>query len=607
MDIRQIPVFRPDGLNNEEYLIVRADYMDLTREFQGTSGTPNGDFIGGMPVTLNSDCYRQFFRLNENNEFVYYITLKVDGERYLLFLSSWGKLYFIDRILNFYEIFSRGVRIPEMGGIKRCLLDGEYYSGSAGNNEFLVFDLLYYSDKSYIRENYYSRYDVAKYSINNVFKDYSIKLNLDFNITLKKWFPITDITKTKNIYSYIQTETNSTRTTPFTADGLILQPFDGEYVVSGPWNKNDNVLFKWKPVEDQTMDFQIKMVSRNRWELLTKSGYPFTLPGSGEVAFVKPTTMNIRDYSDGDVAEFTYSKGIFRIFRPRPNKQANSLDSVLSVMDFIKKPFTLDSLKSTFDSFFSESGGIDLKKVLLGLSVERLKFICLKDSVYFQKQEIKIIKNLYSTYFTEYRSGKTLELEFRFFIKRAKFQPVIDRYSYTYLLEFLMKHFESSNDITYDLIETNEVNKSTSTNRSSYSSISDINYRRPVISESKQKIKEYSNERNVKNGSLAFKTVVSYETKTSKIISLKSTTLANPVGFNNTIRLKNRYSFNIGGIWRIDLTAVKTGFSITTIDEQREDYELEFEYVFGQPISFDNYLTTLSNLYKLVISNVSYC
>ena len=40
-------------------------------------------------------------------------------------------------------------------------------------------------------------------------------------------------------------------------DGLIFTPFNTEYVIGGAWKKFMNIQFKWKPAEEQTIDFEI--------------------------------------------------------------------------------------------------------------------------------------------------------------------------------------------------------------------------------------------------------------------------------------------------------------------------------------------------------------
>jgi hypothetical protein len=152
-----IPVFLQDGTNNQEYLQVLNDYSKLTQQ----SGNPQ--FIGGMPVTLENNCFKELLREDSNGNFAYYLTLKVDGERYLFFLSSWGELYFIDRLLNFFIFVNEsGERIPRIT-MPPFLIDGELIL-SNDSFEYLIFDLLYYSGNDYLASDYYTRYSL----INNL-------------------------------------------------------------------------------------------------------------------------------------------------------------------------------------------------------------------------------------------------------------------------------------------------------------------------------------------------------------------------------------------------------------------------------------------------------
>ena len=45
---------------------------------------------------------------------------------------------------------------------------------------------------------------------------------------------------------------------PFKLDGLIFTPFNTEYVIGGAWKKFMNIQFKWKPSNEQTIDFAVK-------------------------------------------------------------------------------------------------------------------------------------------------------------------------------------------------------------------------------------------------------------------------------------------------------------------------------------------------------------
>ena len=262
LELVQVPVFFEEH-NNPEYLRVLNDYRLLTKNYQTKQ---IGEFIGGMPVTLENDCFKPILRTDANGRFAYNMTLKADGERYLLFLNYYGELYLIDRSLNVYLFLLDGNRLPPIDTsiVKPFLLDGELVKMSSGNYEFYFFDILFFNEESYIEKNYYERYDVLGYVITKILSGYITAVVPELTINVKKWFPITDILKTDDIYEYINNETNKGRYKKdyLKADGIILQPFDTPYIPFGPWNKLNNIQFKWKPVEDQTMDFKIKILRR---------------------------------------------------------------------------------------------------------------------------------------------------------------------------------------------------------------------------------------------------------------------------------------------------------------------------------------------------------
>ena len=123
LEVVKIPVFW-ENQNNPEYLRIRNDYLLLTKQYQIKE---NGEFIGGMPVTLENDCFKPLLRTDSNNRFAYNMTLKLDGERYLLFLNYYGEFYLVDRNINFYYFAIEGNRLPRIDPavVKPFLLDGE--------------------------------------------------------------------------------------------------------------------------------------------------------------------------------------------------------------------------------------------------------------------------------------------------------------------------------------------------------------------------------------------------------------------------------------------------------------------------------------------------
>ena len=587
----QIPVFWEES-NNPEYIRVLNDYLFVTQKYQ----TGSREFIGGMPVTLENDCFKQLLRVDSNNTFVYNMTLKVDGERYLLFLSTYGSLYLIDRRLNFY-IFIRpdGSRLPNIL-IKPFLFDGELvqFKGSK-KYEFLLFDVLMYQGESFIEQNYHVRLDVISQAFLNVLFGYFEPSGI--HISVKSWFPITDINKGNgDIYKYIETQTNKSRKDKLLADGLILQPFDTPYVISGPWNKFNNVVFKWKPAEDQTMDFKIKIEAPNKWVLLTRSGYPFTMPVTGVPAICKPTEANKRDFSDGDVAEFLFNHktGLFKIVRARPNKEANSKDSILSIFNFINNPFTLDQISLSLESMVT---GKNLKQALLGLSKSNLILSIFSKHCFFTKYEVKNIRSFYEKYIPG-----SHELEVRL-VKKGKKDSSVDKSIFNYLMEYLHINFTPVKTFTIDVSMRGD---NFISYRSSYTSFEDIQSGKSIINESKSSIlRPYLSQENKGNlyNNILFKLALSEEVKTNKIIPLVS--MVDGKRVYNSVRIKDRHSFELGS-WRIDLTTVKSGFSMDEAKSKPDVYEIECEYI-GSKVPFEQFLASFNITYVLLLQNAGYC
>lgn len=599
-----VPIFSGYA-NNPEYIRILNDYLLFTKKYQ-VEPLIQDQFIGGMPVTLENNCFKPLLKRNKKGEFVYNMTLKVDGERYFMYLTRWGELYLIDRLLNFYYFDNHGERLQHMDPsiVKQFIFDGELVTHKSGYMEFLIFDVLFYKGESIIEQNYYTRYQVCNDALTHLLKDYFNRT--DLLISLKSWFPITDIIEVDDVYQYVIDQTNGDRNAKIKlkADGLILQPFDTKYAVNGPWNKYNNVQFKWKPSEDQTMDFKIKIETNTKWVLLTRSDYPFTMPVTGIPAVCVPTAKNVAEFKDGDVAEFIYNKkkGLFEIVRARPNKMANGKDTILSVFNFIQNPFTLDNLKEPLISLTVDP---NIKNILKSYNKSDLILFILKNGVFFNKKELNGIKDVYMEY---KKSPKEKELEFRI-IKTGKKDSNVPRPVFDYFLEFLKLNYQFTYSETIDAA-IQKLEYSEPTLRSTYRNIQDLKDGRSILNEKKRPLKLVFSEVPKKNqvlyNGLQFKLNLSTEEKSNEVIKLVY--YREGVPSNNSLRIKKRTSFEIGGLWRIDMTVVKSGYSIKELLNKNDTFEIECEFVGDiSKITFANFVKSFSNLYILILQNTGYC
>jgi hypothetical protein len=325
-----------------------------------------------------------------------------------MYVSKTGMVYFIDRITNFYY-FKR----PDQSSIQLqptefpFLFDGELvFHEQTKRWEFLIFDVLFYEDRgklyNWMSNNYYDRLFILDKAIT---KDlYGVFT--EFDITLKTWFPIERIKDTNDIYKYVIEETNKERKLLkkpiLEEDGLILQPFDGNYVTFREWNVYNNVQFKWKPPSELTVDFKIKFnpENKNQWWLLTKSeqNYDVKQPDGTTVhAIIIPTELQKKLYIEGDVVECKLKeqtnpeRNIFIPLNKREDKnEGNSLQTIMSTMEVVQNKFTLDILKP---AILAITTGTNSEEVLKFYNVSKL--ILCSVGMFFTETEISEIKNIY--------------------------------------------------------------------------------------------------------------------------------------------------------------------------------------------------------------------
>jgi hypothetical protein len=632
----QIPIYRDPLTENPVYFDVKQEYLNYIDVFRQHK-TANDQFIGGMPVQIQSDCLSQLLRTTPDNKLVYNATLKVNGVRHLMFLSKSGIIYFIDRITNiFYFTRLNGEIVSLQPTEQYFLFDGELVNYE-NQWEFLIFDVIFYPDNgvvyNWMSHNYNDRLAIIKNALKDIPK-------IDVKISMKKWFPITEILKTPDFYNYVIKRTNNMRkqnNLPILQDdGLILQPFDGAYIPFTEWNAYNNVQFKWKPPRELTVDFKIKITKKNEWSLLTKTNenYGVKQPDGSKInAIMLPN----RNYKENDVVECKLFEGtnpyknIFVPILKRTDKtEGNSYQTITSTLDAMTNKFTLDILKPAIESIQS---GKDMQNVLEFYSLNKL-VICSVANI-FTTTEINQIKNIYQFYvekrnyvmerkqesesdesetgsdyeYFEFGASKPFrlnellqqfkkretrpqtyyELEFKIYpyIKKGK-KENIQKFTYYYFLDFLkksgMRHvYTPSIDI---LMSTKS-----GTVRSTYQNLSLIE---PVENLIKQQIAEYRALPCI-DSKLTFKLSLSSETTTKTVVKPKNKS-------DNLLRVKFRDSFYFT-LWRIDITRVLTTIGNT---EPVETYEIECEYI-GGVVDFTTFINSMSEVYKIVLFNTNYC
>ena len=223
---------------------------------------------------------------------------------------------------------------------------------------------------------------------------------------------------------------------PVKLDGLIFTPWNTEYVISGPWNKFLNIQYKWKPANEQSIDFAI-FKDKGTMILKIKKGpelYTFTIRGAA-VRVSKESQELLKRVKDGTIGEFTKSpNGIdFDLLRLRPDKDMpNALGTALSVLNAIRYPVDLEIIKKFFLINFLDSDG--LKSLLVYIKKNQL-LRCIVNStkmeLFNEKTKNQIIDNI-----KKFKTNNAYEFEIRFgTLEPEKFQSNLSFIFYKLIID----------------------------------------------------------------------------------------------------------------------------------------------------------------------------
>lgn len=189
----------------------------------------------------------------------YTVTEKADGERILFYVNNVGKAYLIN---NTYRVQDTGITITSKSG-HNSLVDGEYIicdkrKDFSDQNLYAAFDIYYVGGKKVtslpLMGDKESRYKYMKEFEKLIPKN---KDAVEFIVKEHKYSD--DIlSDSKDILS--------NKEFPYEVDGLIFTPAKlalYSYYANNPVQITNNVswdrVFKWKPVEQNTIDFIVKI------------------------------------------------------------------------------------------------------------------------------------------------------------------------------------------------------------------------------------------------------------------------------------------------------------------------------------------------------------
>jgi hypothetical protein len=191
-------------------------------------GSQSDYFPGPQPVSIE----RKHFSILKKNEYV--VCEKSDGVRHVLVSLMFGDKKICALVNRAFDIFLVPLNLPRVS-YQGTILDGELIDKS-----FLVYDAVSVSGVDVKNVGLFSRLDAANAVVNGILRTKTdplvVKLKTFFNLKDFKTF----------IEEYFPTVT-------YKVDGLVFTPVHEPIRIG-----THETMFKWKPRDNNTIDFQFK-------------------------------------------------------------------------------------------------------------------------------------------------------------------------------------------------------------------------------------------------------------------------------------------------------------------------------------------------------------
>lgn len=200
--------------------------LDFMEHYWGTKG--KGIFPGSQPISIE---YRHFDTLKSNP---YVVCEKTDGVRFMMLaflFDNKKKTIFVNRALEMFDCPLN---------FRKLVYDGTIVEGEMYGDTFMMYDMLMSCGKVIGDQDFLTRLDHME-----KFKKMLMSLKYDpVKLALKTFHLMSDFEEFMDKYlPTVQQE----------IDGLIFTPIN-DTVKTG----THETMFKWKPRDKNTIDFQVK-------------------------------------------------------------------------------------------------------------------------------------------------------------------------------------------------------------------------------------------------------------------------------------------------------------------------------------------------------------
>lgn len=249
-----------NNLNYQEYIYLIAKFIITNKfyleNFKEKSGLKK---LLNNVIEMNSEIYSKNIKPQIES---YYVTDKIDGQRCIIIYNEYKNLKNIKLITN--KIYQISEYNDEIENNNYTILDSEFIINdnlkkqeeiSCNDIYLYIFDIIALNNVSTSQMPFEKRLEL----INDGFK----KIKDLPNVNCKEYIRLDNNYKEQlsNFYTKKQKNTN------YTIDGLIFIPsssvLNTNYKYKINTNYNNMIGYKWKPIEEITIDFYIKKLPHN--------------------------------------------------------------------------------------------------------------------------------------------------------------------------------------------------------------------------------------------------------------------------------------------------------------------------------------------------------
>lgn len=313
---------------NKEKLVEDHFHLIMNQPERKNIINAYNNLTGKQPEKGEISYYRNEPRNIKIKDFIhmpnYAVTSKLDGMRKHLFIHN-KQAYLINPP---YDIF----KVSDKANLERALFDGELVG-----NELFIFDVAFVKNTNATEKQLHTRLDLIEET--DIFVE-------NIKISTKTFY------NTGNIYNDVEAalkENKNFEDNDIKTDGLIFQPIKGHFVNSD--------TFKWKPVDNLTIDFMVEQIWGEKENIYNLSvagkGRIVAFRGTRKFPYLKTVSFKNNAFKDepmssGRILEFKWDKKSenfvpikFRDDKPSPNRA----DVAINVWEDIMEPIYEETIQ----------------------------------------------------------------------------------------------------------------------------------------------------------------------------------------------------------------------------------------------------------------------